>query len=431
MNVTHHFVLPNILGRHDRSKALICATLIGSVLGCADIESIGGSDYFEEKSFGVSENIYYSCEASIQSSDGARWSYRTPEVMNLMNEIKVHVTRDTDDFGQLKLKKIQTDTFSDGNLTLRLLQVGLEKSIEITHGRVGLVTSANQGKCISHNYSESGRNDTQITEFRLEAPNRCESPCSFSLRSNGAVARVEYRADQWPLAENTDAQNQFAISYTFNTAGIRTISATAFDRTGREIATDSRSVEVTLPQSTSSLGSSDGALNVPYYYQYNNRLYPASSCQNTSVAMVLNFLGVSVSPDDITARFGKEKAKSVSGLKEVFDTYAREHGVRSINSTGQGSFAQLRAALDQGSPVIVHGLFTSSGHVVVVTGYNSEGYFVNDPAGQWSQSFAGGYPGAWSEPTAGRKVFYRKAAFETAVGTLNGSTFEPLWMHSL
>lgn len=424
-----------------RKSALMCAavltSLFSNVIGCADID--GGSDdgSFTEKSFGVSADIYYSCKTSTTSSDGATWSYETNEVMNLMSAVKVRVTRGADDFGAVTLPKVHTDTFSDGNLTLTLVQMGANKSIEVKHNRAGLFASAQNGSCTSENRgggSATGNvNTTPISDFKLDVADRCENPCSLSLKTSAPVASVRYRADEWVLAESSDASNKFAISYTFNTPGLRNISVTAFDASGNELATDVRAVEVIDPQrpvtDPTPERRSGAPLNVPYYYQFHNRLSPASSCQNTSVAMLLNFLGVNVTPDDITARYGKDLAQSVPGLKQVFNSYASQYGVRQITSTSQGSFAQLRAALDNGSPVIVHGLFTSSGHVVVVTGYNADGYFVNDPAGAWSGRFMGGYPG--SSSTAGRGIFYSKAAFELAIGSTNGSTYEPLWIHHL
>ena len=79
--------------------------------------------------------------------------------------------------------------------------------------------------------------------------------------------------------------------------------------------------------------------------------------------------------------------------------------------------------------MIIHGFFTGYGHVIVVTGYDANGYYVNDPAGMWSQVFKGGYGG--SSSTAGKNAYYSRSAFEAAVGTYDGSTSAPLWMHYL
>ena len=126
---------------------LMCVALFSVSLGCADIESMDEGNQFETKSFGASANIYYDCKTSTRSPDGAQWSYHTKEVMNLMSSVSVHVTRDADDFGYVSLSKVDTDTFSDGNVTLRLVQLGAHKSIEIQHKRVELFASAENGRC--------------------------------------------------------------------------------------------------------------------------------------------------------------------------------------------------------------------------------------------------------------------------------------------
>ena len=91
--------------------------------------------------------------------------------------------------------------------------------------------------------------------------------------------------------------------------------------------------------------------------------------------------------------------------------------------------AGLQSLLAQGKPTIIHGYFTSYGHVLLTTGRTPEGYRVNDPAGQWSEIFKGGYPGRTS--TNGQGVVYSATAFERAVGTSNGTTSLPLWYHEI
>ncbi|ASV43898.1 hypothetical protein, partial [Cyanophage BHS3] len=47
-----------------------------------------------------------------------------------------------------------------------------------------------------------------------------------------------------------------------------------------------------------------------------------------------------------------------------------------------------RRHIDRDLPVIVHGYFTASGHIVCVTGYDDEHVRIHDPYGEW---FVDGY----------------------------------------
>ena len=93
-------------------------------------------------------------------------------------------------------------------------------------------------------------------------------------------------------------------------------------------------------------------------------------------------------------------------------------------STEQGTIEEVRAALDQGKPVIAHGQFTPSGHIVLIIGYDEQGYFVHDPGGRWNEEYEGSYPN--SGQCSGQAVHYQRGPFETALTIYNGNP-EPLW----
>ena len=56
-----------------------------------------------------------------------------------------------------------------------------------------------------------------------------------------------------------------------------------------------------------------------------------------------------------------------------------------------------------GRPVVVHGFWTGPGHIAVIVGFNSSGWIVNDPAGDWEVCYGCGggkgvrynYGGGW------------------------------------
>ncbi len=162
--------------------------------------------------------------------------------------------------------------------------------------------------------------------------------------------------------------------------------------------------------------------SIPYYNQYDNINYPYSTCQNTSIAMVLSHFQYRIYPDEIFSRWGKDTAQSPSGLNYVYNSYSANS---KINTYTNATPEDLTSALSQGYIAIVHGYFTSYGHVLVVRGYDSQHYYVNDPAGKWDGCFKCGYTsGNYNGVTK-----YLKKAFENAVFTSDGSSYLPGWIH--
>lgn len=166
------------------------------------------------------------------------------------------------------------------------------------------------------------------------------------------------------------------------------------------------------PAASSDPAKPDTSVSTPYFNQYDNSISPGSSCQNTSIAMVLAKYGWNGRPDDVTGRFGKDLAQSPAGLQQVFNSMASSSGLGvRLKAHTNGSMDQINSLLAQGKPVIVNGWFTSSGHVVTITGFDGKNYIVNDPAGKWNQQFKGGYSGG-----SGQGVKYSKEALQDAIG---------------
>jgi uncharacterized protein YvpB len=174
---------------------------------------------------------------------------------------------------------------------------------------------------------------------------------------------------------------------------------------------------------------------VPYYYQYNNTLEPAATCQNTCIAMVLKYFATkegktsnvvaSITPDAITKKYGHKKAQTVAGLQEVFNQEAGTIGIQ-VRGTGSTTMSldAFKAKAANASPLIVHGYFTDFGHILVVLGYDGTHYICNDPAGKWSQKYKfGGYSG--NNDTEGLAVKYEKEVFEKAI-----SPDGMVWVHT-
>ena len=168
-----------------------------------------------------------------------------------------------------------------------------------------------------------------------------------------------------------------------------------------------------------------------YFNQYDNRLNPGSSCQNTSIAMLLSKFGWWGRPDDITREWGKDYAQSPSGLANLFNELAARNNItKRLTPVTNGTISELRTLLANDKPVIVHGYFTGYGHVLVVLDFDGTHYTVNDPAGCWSEVFKGGYDWCPTGKT-GERIRYHKDAFEAAIATSNGWDHLPLWYHKI
>ena len=127
-------------------------------------------------------------------------------------------------------------------------------------------------------------------------------------------------------------------------------------------------------------------LAVPFFPQLDNPRFPSGTCNVTSVAMVLAYFGTK--PQDPAEQLEMEVLRWMesSGLDRhvhVDLTKAIQHyGYKNTFST-EATIEQIKKHLDLGFPCIVSGMFTSAGHIIVLTGYDSGGFWVNDPFGEW------------------------------------------------
>lgn len=204
------------------------------------------------------------------------------------------------------------------------------------------------------------------------------------------VAYASLDADGWPLGDFTEP-GESSLDLTFTGTGYpRVVTLTGFDDEGAPVATHSVTIEV----------EADGVnLEVPYFYQYDNANEPSGTCGVTSAAMLVDYWNPgSVTPDTLYREYGKAQGQSPSGLAGLYEAeglYA-EHGTSATR-------ADLRTHLDAGRPVVVHGYWTSAGHITVIVGYTDADWIVNDPAGDWYTCYGCGeadhiaYPigGAW------------------------------------
>lgn len=212
------------------------------------------------------------------------------------------------------------------------------------------------------------------------------NPVTFEVRQLG-VHSAEIYADGWYLG-SVDSMGQ--LTYDFHGVDYpRVITVEGLDLGGRVVATDQMTMVATEASSgSSSPAGTSGLASVPYYYQYDNDFEPTATCGLTSAAMLLGAKGRNRTPDALYRDYGKAQGQSPEALAELY----RWEGL-TADSGRTASRAELRAMLDAGSPVVVHGFWTSAGHIVTLVGYDNTGWLVHDPAGDWYH----GYGSSWGE----------------------------------
>ncbi|MBM4369191.1 MAG: C39 family peptidase [Deltaproteobacteria bacterium] len=236
-----------------------------------------------------------------------------------------------------------------------------------------------------------------------------ENPVTFEVVVDD-VAYAVLDADGYELARVED-MGKSSVEYSFSGTGYpRVITLTGYDQSGNATTTESITIEV----------RAEGvSLDVPYFYQYDNANEPGSTCGVTSAAMLVDYWNPgSVTPDSLYRAYGKAQGQSPDALAALY----RSEGLYSDYTYG-GTRAEIRAHLDAGRPVVVHGYWTGAGHVTVIVGYTDTDWIVNDPAGDWYTCYGCGeadhieYPigGGWDDEmswdgdvwysTAGDKAF--------------------------
>jgi predicted double-glycine peptidase len=111
--------------------------------------------------------------------------------------------------------------------------------------------------------------------------------------------------------------------------------------------------------------------NVPFYPQTSHQCGPAS------LAGVLNYWGIKVTPEEIAGEIYSNSARGTLNIDMVL--YAQKKGLKAIQY--EGTMEDLRKNIDSRRPIIVlvdYGFFSvQANHFMVVIGYNEDGVIVN------------------------------------------------------
>lgn len=120
------------------------------------------------------------------------------------------------------------------------------------------------------------------------------------------------------------------------------------------------------------------------YEKYSGNFFAASGCGRTTLSMVVVYLTHNREASPIAvAKYSKEVGYSVDGSGSSWTLISegcRHYGVKA--KTVALDESRMKAELDEGHPIVVNvgpGDFTDTGHFMVITGYDDEGFSINDP----------------------------------------------------
>ena len=120
------------------------------------------------------------------------------------------------------------------------------------------------------------------------------------------------------------------------------------------------------------------------YEKYSGNFFAASGCGPTTLSMVVVYLTHNREASPIAvAKYSKEAGYSVDGSGSSWTLISegcRHYGVKAKAVALDES--RMKAELDAGHPIVVNvgpGDFTDTGHFMVITGYDDEGFSINDP----------------------------------------------------
>ena len=120
------------------------------------------------------------------------------------------------------------------------------------------------------------------------------------------------------------------------------------------------------------------------YEKYSGNFFAASGCGPTTLSMVVVYLTHNREASPIAvAKYSKEAGYSVDGSGSSWTLISegcRHYGVKAKAVALDES--RMKAELDEGHPIVVNvgpGDFTDTGHFMVITVYDDEGFSINDP----------------------------------------------------
>lgn len=162
-------------------------------------------------------------------------------------------------------------------------------------------------------------------------------------------------------------------------------------------------------------------LDIPYFSQLDNVNNPHGSCNVTSLAMCMAYLGHSSlnssgeQLEDELYCYCSNKGlsrHSPTDLAQVVQAYGYKDDFQP-----DAKWGDVKRWLADGKPIVIHGWFSRSGHIIVIKGYNDKGWIVNDPYGEW-------YEWGYDTSVSGKNLTYTYGMMREICGS-DGD----LWIH--
>lgn len=166
----------------------------------------------------------------------------------------------------------------------------------------------------------------------------------------------------------------------------------------------------------------------PYFTQLDNEHNPSGSCNVTSIAMCIWYLGIRGDgsypqlEDQLYQRcINNEWSRhSPDDLKKLAESYPNIKD----DLTKSGTLTDIRDAIDQGIPCVIHGYFSRSGHIIVVKGYDDQGFIVNDPYGTY-------YKEGYNTSESGEGVHYSNELIARVCSPESEDNPQDIWLHRI
>jgi hypothetical protein len=165
-------------------------------------------------------------------------------------------------------------------------------------------------------------------------------------------------------------------------------------------------------------------LDVPYHPQYDNGYSPSTSCFATSASMAMAYYGVrpkgSNQLEDELYLYLSDNGLDRFSWQDIAYLLSK-HGCKGVANMS-GTFVDIKAALDNGYPVILGTYFTHAGHIVLVKGYDADGLICHDP---WGTALGAGQ---YHQTKTGKDVHYSWSFVSEYASDIRGPNPTDLWI---